>query len=137
MDVISTCPLRVASVIWQPRTGAWALTVVCKATFQLQPGVSPLAAAQEPPAEHDVHWEEDESRSLRAPADLVPFKDGADVLLVGHAFAAGAQPARVLPVRLAVGEVDKRVDVWCDRIFWQDGRLLEGQPFTRMPLRWE
>jgi hypothetical protein len=137
MDVISTCPLRVASVVWQPRAGAWALTVVCKATFQLQPGVSPLAGAQEATDDDEGHWDNDESRSLRAPSDLVPFKARADVLLVGHAFAPGGQPARSLPVRLAVGRVDKRIEVWCDRIFWHEGRLLEGQPFTRMPLRYE
>ncbi len=137
MDVVSTCPLRVASMVWQPRAGAWALTVVCKATFQLQPGVSPLAELQEAPADDEGHWDGDEARSLRVPCDLVPFKARAEVMLVGHAFAPGGQPARRLVARLAAGAVDKAIEVWCDRIFWQDGQLLEGQPFTRMPLRHE
>jgi hypothetical protein len=137
MDVLSTCPLRVASVVWQPRPGAWALTVICKATFQLQPGVSPLAETQEAPVDDDGYWDDDETRSLHAPSDLVPFRARADVLLVGQAFAPGGQPVRSLVARLAIGGVDKRVEVWCDRIFWHEGRLLEGQPFVRMPLRWE
>src|SRR5689334_14796869 len=137
MDVVSTCPLRIASMVWQPRAGAWALTVVCKATFQLQPGVSPLAELQEAPAEDEGYWDDDEARSLHVGSDLVPFKARADVLLVGHAFAPGGQAVRSLPVRLVVGAVDKRIEVWCDRIFWQDGQVLEGQPFSRMPLRYE
>jgi hypothetical protein len=137
MDVVSTSPLRVASSLWQPRAGAWALTVVCKATFRIEPGVSPLADAQEAPDEEEAHWDDDPARSLRAPGDLAPFKAGADVLVTGHAFAPAGQPARTLPVRVQAGAVDKRIDVWCDRIFWQDGQLLEGRPFARMPLRWE
>ncbi len=137
MDIVSTCPLRVASIVWRPRAGAWALTIVCKATFRLAPGVCTLAEPQEEPAESDDHWDDDPTRSLHAAGDLVPFKPRADVLLVGHAFAPGGQPARVLRAHLAVGAVDKSVEVWCDRIFWHDGQLLEGQPFARMQLRYE
>jgi hypothetical protein len=32
MDVVSTCPLRVAAMVWQPRPGAFAFAFVCKAT---------------------------------------------------------------------------------------------------------
>lgn len=137
MDVVSNCPLRVASIVWRPGPQSWALTVVCKATVQLDPGESRLAQIQDDPAAEDSHWDDDEARSLSSASDLVPFKERADVLLVGHAFAPGRQPARCVPIRFAAGGVDKRALVWCDRIFWQDGRLLEGQPFTRMPLRYE
>src|SRR5689334_3113398 len=132
MHVVSACPLCVSSIIWQPRAGAWALTVVCKATFRLEPGECRLAALQEAPIEDDVYGET--GGSLRAPSDLAPMKPRADVILVGHAFTPGRQPARSLRARLTVAEIDKAIDVWCDRIFWQDGRLLVGQPFTQMPL---
>ncbi|MEP7124949.1 MAG: DUF2169 domain-containing protein [Byssovorax sp.] len=134
MDVVSTCPLRVASIVWQPRPSAWTLTVVCKATFVLSPGESRLSDVQEEPTPHDLHLGGDPRRSLYAASDLAPFKPRADVILVGHAFAPGRTPARRVPVRLNVGEVDKRLDAWCDRIFWQDGRLLEGQPVTQVAL---
>lgn len=137
MDVISICPLRVASLVWQPRAGAWAQTVVCKATYQLQPLVSPLADVQEAPSEEDNHWDDDESRSLYAPCDLSPFKRRPEVLLVGHAFAPGGQPVHSLLARLQVGEIDKSIEVWCDRVLSQDGQVLEGRRFTKMPLRWE
>ncbi|APR78298.1 D-alanyl-D-alanine carboxypeptidase [Minicystis rosea] len=130
MHVVSASPLRVASIVFQPRRGAFALTVVCKATFQLEPDVCRLAVAQEDPIQDDILGES----GLRAPSDLVPMKPRADVILVGHAFAPGGQPARTVRARLVVGEIDKSIDVFCDRIFWQDGRLLEGQPFTQMPI---
>src|SRR4051812_40212588 len=118
MDVVSNCPLRVTSTVWQPRAGAWALAVVCKATYELRPLVSPLAELQDAPAEDDVYWGPDETGSLHFPSDVLPFKARAEVLLVGHAVAPGGQAVRSLPVRLVVGTVDKRLEVWCDRIFW-------------------
>lgn len=137
MDVISTCPLRVASFVWQPRNGAWALTVVCKATLALEPGQCRLLEVQEDPTHEDSYCDNDRAGSLYAPSDLAPFKLGADVVLVGHAFAPRGESVRALVARLAVGEMDKRVEVWCDRIFWQDGQVLEGPPFARMQLRYE
>src|SRR3954471_20301712 len=96
MDVVSLCPLRVGSLVWQPRRGAWVLTAVCKATFTLAPGESELAEEQEYPNEDDNHWNDDPARSVYSPADLVPFKPRADVLLVGHAFAARHEPVKSL-----------------------------------------
>jgi len=90
MDVVSSCPLRVASLVWQPRAGAFALTVVCKATFALAPGESPLTDEQDDPFEDDVHWDDDERRSLATASDLAPYKRRADVLVVGHAHAPGS-----------------------------------------------
>jgi hypothetical protein len=42
MDVLSSCPLRVASMLWRPRPDALALTIACKATFVLEQGESRL-----------------------------------------------------------------------------------------------
>jgi hypothetical protein len=73
MDLVAACPLRVGSILWQPRPGAWMLTVVCKATYVLLPVESPLAGEQDPLNETDDHWNDDERRSLQAASDLVPF----------------------------------------------------------------
>src|SRR4051812_40805315 len=115
MDVLPLGPLRVASVVWQPRRGVWALTAVCKATYTLTPVESPLAAEQEYPNEDDNHWNDDPARSLYSPSDLVPFKPRADVTLVGHAFAPRKEPVRSLVVRLIVGEVSKAIEVFGER----------------------
>ncbi|MCC6552352.1 MAG: DUF2169 domain-containing protein [Polyangiaceae bacterium] len=137
MDVVSACPLRVASILWQPRSGAFALTVVCAATFELAPGQSPLAADQEPPNEADGHWNDDERCSLHVASDLAPFKARADVVVVGYAYAPGGAPVPSLATRLVVGEVDKSIEVFGDRGFTEGGALCEPAPFVRMALRWE
>ncbi|KYF83263.1 hypothetical protein BE11_37355 [Sorangium cellulosum] len=81
MDVVSACPLRVASSLWQPRAGAWALTIVCKATYTLAPGESLLALEQDEPTSAASYWEGDEHRSLVLGSDLAPFKRRAEMPL--------------------------------------------------------
>ncbi|WP_437510431.1 DUF2169 domain-containing protein [Sorangium sp. So ce1099] len=137
MHVSSACPLRVASLVWRPSPEVSALTVVCKATFTLEPGLSPLAPSQEAPWEVDVLWDDDPRASLRAASDLAPFKRRADVLVVGHAHAPRGELAASLVARLAVGAVDKRVEVHGPRAWTASGQLTAAAPFARAPLRWE
>lgn len=138
MDIASLCSLHAAGFVWQPTAGSFTQTVMVKATFRLEPLVSPLAPEQEPLNEEDNHWNDDPTRSVVAPSDWAPFKPCADVLLVGHAFAPEKRPERAITVRMVIGELDKSIEVWCDRGFrLQDNQLLEGPRFTKMPLRWE
>jgi hypothetical protein len=137
MDVVSRCPLRAASRISPSARGGFTLTVVCKATFLLMPGESPLHTEQEEPNEEDNYWDDDPGRSLYSPNDLIPFKPRADILLVGHAFAPGQAPARSILTRLVVGGVEKGIEAFCDRSFTLDGALREGPKVTRVPLRYE
>jgi hypothetical protein len=137
MDVISSSPLPVASVVWQPKAGAFALTAVCRATFLLRPGIATLAPEQEPPNLGDVHWDDDPSRSVWAPSDRAPAKPRADVVVVGSAFAPGKGPARKVVARIAVGEIDKAIEVSADRVIRPDGSVQEGPGFTQMPLVYE
>jgi hypothetical protein len=137
MELRSMCPLAATSFVWQPRPGTHVLSIVCKATYTLTRGVSPLAEAQEDIAEHDNHWDDDERASLYAASDLSPPKRRADVVLVGAAFAPGGAPVRSLVATLEAGDVKKSIEVCCDRAFTYDGRMLEGAPFARMALRWE
>ncbi|AKT42888.1 DUF2169 family type VI secretion system accessory protein [Chondromyces crocatus] len=133
----SNGPLPAASLLWQPRPETWMLTFAWKATFSLQPGQSPLAQTQEPLYEADRHWGDDPNWSVYAPADLVPIRPRADVVLIGEAYAPGGQPVRSLVARLLVGEIDKAIEVFGDRWFTQEGALQEGARFLRMPLLWE
>jgi hypothetical protein len=139
MDVTSLCPLRVGGLVWQSRSGAHALTVLAKATFDLEPGESRLAREQEALNEADNHWNDDPARSVYAPSDQAPLKARADVVLVGNAFAPGQQPVRSLMTRMVIGSsIDKSIEVWCDRGYRvTDRQLLEGPRFVKMPLRWE
>lgn len=129
--------VQASSLLWRLRNGAWAQTVIAKLTFELRPGTAVLADAQEPVLSQDEHWDDDLARSIFAPSDLVPFKARADVVLVGDAFAPRGDPVRSLVARLQVGDINKAVEVVCDRAWTLDGQLLEGKRFTRMPLVFE
>ena len=137
MDIISVSCLQVGSTVWQSSPGRFALTVVCKATYTLAPEVSPLADEQEAINEQDNHWDDDPRRSVEAPGDLAPFKPRADVLLVGYAYAPRKEPVLSLKARLLVGEVDKTIEVFCQRLWTKEGTLRDGARWTRMPLRYE
>jgi hypothetical protein len=137
MEVVSVCPFRVASLLWQPRRGGWVLTVVCKATYDLAPVQARLSDEQDDPNEDDNHWNDDPARSLYSPSDLVPFKARADVVLVGHAFATRGEPARSIMTRLVVGTINKSIEAYCDRSIGPDGAVREGAVITKMPLRYE
>lgn len=137
MEVVSLSPLPTGSLLWRPRADRWALTVVCKATFTLAPGVSALCPEQDPLRERDEHFDGDPRRSVRASADLVPYKLRADVVLVGSAYAPQRKPVRALVARLLVGDLDKAVEVWGARLWAHDGSMREGSRWTQMPLRYE
>lgn len=113
------------------------LTIVCKATYVLTPGESPLASAQDEPNEADGYWNDEETRSLNFASDLAPFKRRADVLVVGHAFAPERRPIGSLVARVVVGEVDKAIAVFGDRTWTASGETREPARFVKMPLRWE
>jgi hypothetical protein len=137
VSVVALSDAPVGSLIWQRPPNAPVLTIVCRATFVLAPGEATLAAEQEPLAASERPYPDGSSRGVYAPCDLVPMKPAADVVLVGQAFAPGGRPVRSLVARLVVGEVDKRVEVFCDRHFDQQGVLREGTRFATMPLVYE
>jgi hypothetical protein len=135
MDLISQCALPVEKIVWRPGHGGFAFTVVCKATFELRPDASPLAPAQEPILAADVYTAE--SGALALASDLVPFKKRPEVLVVGHAYAPEGTAVPSLVARIAVGEIDKAIQIVGDRSIDRYGRLGNPTPFTCMPLVWE
>jgi hypothetical protein len=138
MDVVSQCPFQASAFVWYPNVNSFALTVLCKATFDLRPNQCVLSAVQEPLNLEESYLDNDPTRSVRMPNDYVPHKLRADILLTGHAYAPNRQPVRSIVTRLLVGDMDKSIEVWCDRGFRiHDNQLLEGPRFAQMPLRWE
>lgn len=134
MELVSQCALRVKDLIWRPGHGGFAFTAVCKATFELRIGLSPLAAEQDPVIVADVP---SDSGALVLATDLVPFKKRPEVLVTGHAHAPDGVPVPSLTARLAIGEIDKALQITGDRYFGLDGKLSDPARFTRMPLVWE
>ncbi|UQA63160.1 DUF2169 family type VI secretion system accessory protein [Polyangium aurulentum] len=135
--LVSSAPqISATSLLWQPRPSTFVLTLVLKTTYALQPGESPLIVPDKPSPDNR-YWEDGRQGSLQTPSDLVPYKRYADVLVSGHAYAPRGQPVTSLVARVAVGEVNKAVEVHGDRFWMPDGRLSMPSPFTKMPLRWE
>lgn len=139
MEIVTSCPMQVRGFVWQLKSGAFAQTIIAKATFLLEPGHAKLAPENDWVAIHeqDVFVQDEPHASLRAPSDHVPYKRRVDVMLVGHAYAPGKQPVRSLVTQLRVGEWAKAVEVVCDRGFRKtEDRFIEGPPFTKMSLDW-
>jgi hypothetical protein len=136
MEIISAGPLPVGSLVWLTWSGAFVLTVVCKATFLLRSVESPLAEEQDPIFDADQYWNDDPREALRVATDLVPFKRRADVILVGHGFAPAGDPVRSLRVRLSVAGVDKSIEIYGDRVYTHEGVFRDGSRFTKSPLLW-
>lgn len=138
IPIVSHYPMRAASFFWQGGNGRRALTVVCKATYELRPEVSPLAKDQDDIHTENVHWGGDERNSLWAPSDLVPFKRRVDVLVTGHVYPPREHPVRVLTARLVAGAVSKTIVVHGDRVFLPNGEFTEPAELKkRIPLCWE
>ncbi|MBK9263898.1 MAG: DUF2169 domain-containing protein [Polyangiaceae bacterium] len=134
----SSCPLRVTSVVWQPADGMFMLAVICKATFSLEIDESPLAEDQDDVVQNDEYWNEDEHASLSDACDLVPFKRGVDVILVGHAYAPRVLSELPFCARLSIGtSIDKAIEIHGERHWSKDDELVEQPCPRRMPLRWE
>jgi hypothetical protein len=131
--------MRVHGFTWQLKSGAFAQTIIAKATFVLEPGHAKLAPEKDwvEIHERDVFVKNEPHEVLWAPSDQVPYKRRADVLLVGHAYAPGKQPVRSLVTQLRVGDFSKAIEVVCDRGFRKaEDRLIEGPHFTKMSLDW-
>ncbi len=123
--------------VWQPSVGRFTLTVLAKATIALVPGDARLASEQEPIQFSDAHWDDNPAKSLFAAADLAPLKPRVDVVIVGHAYAPKGQRVRSLVARLAIGTIDKSIEVVADRALAPDGSIRESSPFSKMPIVYE
>ncbi|WP_437932467.1 DUF2169 domain-containing protein [Sorangium sp. So ce291] len=113
MDVVCQGFLRASALVWRLRPDAWALTIACRAHFELAPGESPLTGAPMAPPD----GEDDERRYVEPWGPVAPLKRWGEVVVVGHAHAPEGNPVRSLVARLAVGNLDKAVQMRADAGF--------------------
>ncbi len=137
MDITTRGPVRATLLSWQSQPSLFAVTVISKMTFTLTPGEASVVEDPDPISEEDGHWDDDATKSIFCPGDLAPFKPRCDVMIVGSAFAPEQKPTHAIVAQVVVGELDKAIEVWCDRAFAMDGQLREGRPITRGRLRYE
>lgn len=104
MLVVSDRSFPVGLVRWPDPT---AFTLIAKLTFSLaSSGRARFAKVQEPLS---IDQLDDTGAELRYASDFVPYKQGVDITLVGHARAPSV--GRALPARLKVGSLDKSFKV--------------------------
>lgn len=142
MEIVTEAPFAARTLVWQGPGRQWNLTVVCKATYALAPGLCTVLDEGEPIHEADQRWSDGgdpdgAERSVWAPSDMAPFKLRAEVLVVGSAHAPPGEEVRSLVARVRVGSVDKSVEVVTARTVSSSDAIREGAPFGRMPLRFE
>ncbi|WP_053221186.1 DUF2169 family type VI secretion system accessory protein [Methylobacterium indicum] len=90
---------------------------------------------------NDVYAGDPHRTPLVQVGDLIPYKPGADVTVLGHAHAPGGRPARSWTVALTVGETRAALRVHGPRA-WQPAlrflrptwKLGPAEPATRVPL---
>lgn len=141
--IVNHTPFETRTGIFINPDRSRSLTAVAAATFSIpdQDGATcGLAAEQIVPQPMASYFGEPRRSSMRRPADVVPYKPGTDVVLVGHAYAPRGQPVRELVASVKVGSLHKSLVVVGDRT-WRptDAGLAmsEPEPFVRMPLVYE
>lgn len=111
----------------------WLVAVRC--TFRILPdGTTEVAEEQDPEAMALKYREDPDTSSLLYDSDYYLTKPTTDVLLHGHAYAPGGEPAQRVDVTMRVGDVVKSLRVTGDR---RGLTSASAEPFTKMPLTYE
>ena len=141
MDLIPLAPLALGALSWRTPAGVQQLTVIAKATFELRH--RDAARLVEPYALFDdLHYEENEGRSLRVASDHVPRKASVDVLVTGAVYAPVGERIgeRLVRFALVAGDktvLDKRLRAVGARERDACGAIGAPAPFSYLPLRYE
>src|SRR5579859_749927 len=141
LEVAALAPLSVATVGWRDAQGAFQLTVIAKATFEIRP--DHRARLVDPyPLFGDVYFEENVGRSLRVASDWAPCKPKVDVLFTGAAYAPVGEHVTHRSIRFAMASsgkslLDKKLLAVGTRERDKSGTPTPPQPFVYLPLRWE
>jgi hypothetical protein len=112
-----------------------------RVTFELgSHRVLRLSQEQTPLAFRDEYFGETALSSVRTESDLAPAKLCSDIIVVGSARAPGGAKLPSWPVRVKVGDVEKRLRVTGPRA-WVRGEsgftLTAPEPCNEVPLRYE
>lgn len=141
--IINHTPFPASRGTFTHPDGTRSLSAVLMATFAIPDedgAVCEPAAEQLEPLPLPSYVGEQWRSSIRRPADVVPYKPGTDVVLIGHAHAPHGWPVVEITASVKVGGVHKSVVVVGDRQ-WERTEaglvISEPTPFVRMPLVYE
>ena len=122
----------------------YSLSLIAKATFDLNHEKRASISAEQPPCMGDVAYEDAQDNAgsalIRYPSDFVPAKPKADCIVVGTCYPKNGIPTPMSTVKISVGSLSQVIRVTGDRV-WKIGALTsvlsEAETFTTMPLRWD
>src|SRR5262245_61271602 len=99
MKLTTLGPFQTSLLSWQPRPREWALTLTCRAAFELSPGESqlvPMPAAS--PSKTQVPG--DDREILERASASTPVKRWPEVIVVGNVYAPGGSSVTDLVAKL-------------------------------------
>jgi hypothetical protein len=114
MQIENETPCEVMAVPGYDRDGREAVTIIVKGTFALLNGRMPEPL---PPPDRlpivmaDEYWGEPGASPVKCESELAPYKPSADLVLLGHAYAARGRRAKIGRVAFSVGRWGKKARV--------------------------
>ena len=139
MELVNATGFPGRILLGPDKNGYEALTVVLKATFQVETGACVRAEEQLPLVEADLFHGDPATTSMKLHTDLAPWKPATDVVLLGHAYAPKPGATESV-VRFRAGPVSQVAQVTGDR-YWSlslgIAKTHGPKPFERIPLTFE
>ena len=128
-----------AEGLWtRDESGQEVWLVAIKASFEIDPAGEQVPLKKQIPVNMTPVFSAD-AKELVDDDDFHIEKKHTDVLIEGHAYAAGGRPNVETTARIKIGELDKTVRVTGDRIFVPGPvsvRMTNPEPFIRLPISW-
>lgn len=142
MELINATRMTAGCTMGLEPSGRELLVVVMKGTFVLPgPGESVrLAENQLPLVMADTFTGEPGLSAPVQEVDFAPRKPACDILLVGSARAPAGKQVTGMSVRLRVGSLEKRAEVFGDRVWQRSGSgyvASAPRPFTQLPISYD
>lgn len=137
MEIINDTPFTFGLLPGRIYFPEHSLTLMVKASFDLQNQRNPQLSEEQAFPEGDVFYEGDDDGkgSVYYESDFAYAKTATDCFLVGH--CRGAQPARARRVDFKIGDHLKSVAVFGNRHWTGRNSISEPEPFEAIPLRYE
>ncbi len=128
-------PFAADIAIFPNEKGVDTLYTVVKASFTIGKEWT-LADDQLAPIKVDEYWGEPGKSSLKNASDFHIGKESTDIIISGSAYAPKQQPVKQLDVAVSVGDLKKKIRIFGNRIWCENG-ISEPEAFTTMPIVYE
>lgn len=139
MEIVNATTFPFAVLPGKVRPPEWSATLIVKGSFALQPGGPARPLAEPLTFMGDVHRDEDIANDCFYDSDFAPWKQHADVMLVGTCHAPGGKPTTACRVEFGVGRWSKALAVIGNRQ-WKKSLLFSAasdpELFTAIPVTW-